>query len=240
VSGNSAIKSAAIPTPEKSFVRHPKTVDFGYHNMRMNRGATGDAMSKRAALYLPVSTDKQTVENQRAALTAIAERRGWQIVTTYTDAGISGAKGRKDRPGLDQMLKDAQRRSFDVVMAWAIDRLGRSLIDLLGTIQELEAYGVDLFPKQQSIDTTTPSGKLMFQIVGAFAEFERSMIRQRIHAGLKRAVAEGKTLGRPLNDPDAIAKAKRALRKGLGINRTAKLVGLSNGTVQRLKEELAA
>ena len=95
-------------------------------------------MSKRAALYLRVSTDKQTVENQRAVLTAIAERRRWQIVTTFTDAGISGAKGRKDRPGLDQMLKDAQRRSFDVVMAWAIDRLGRSLIDLLGTIQELE------------------------------------------------------------------------------------------------------
>jgi DNA invertase Pin-like site-specific DNA recombinase len=204
------------------------------------RATTGDAMSKRAALYLRVSTDKQTVENQRAALTAIAERRGWQIVTTYSDAGVSGAKGRKDRPGLDQMLKDAQRRSFDVVMAWAIDRLGRSLIDLLGTIQELEAYGVDLFLEQQSIDTTTPSGKLMFQIVGAFAEFERSMIRQRIYAGLKRAVAEGKTLGRPLNDPDAIAKAKRALRKGMGINRTAKLVGLSNGTVQRLKEELAA
>ena len=106
--------------------------------MRMNARATGDAMSKRAALYLRVSTDKQTVENQRTALTAIADRRGWQIVTTYTDAGISGAKGRKDRPGLDQMLKDAQRRSFDVVMAWAIDRLGRSLIDLLGTIQELE------------------------------------------------------------------------------------------------------
>jgi DNA invertase Pin-like site-specific DNA recombinase len=119
-------------------------------------------MSKRAALYLRVSTDKQTVENQRATLTAIAERRGWQIVKTYTDAGISGAKARKDRPGLDQMLKDAQRRSFDVVMAWAIDRLGRSLIDLLGTIQELEACGVDLFLEQQSIDTTTPSGKLMF------------------------------------------------------------------------------
>ena len=104
-------------------------------------------MSKRAALYLRVSTDKQTVENQRAALIAIAERRGWEIVTTYSDAGISGAKGRKDRPGLDQMLKDAQRRAFYVVIAWAIDRLGRSLIDLLGTIQELEACGVDLFPR---------------------------------------------------------------------------------------------
>src|SRR5262252_3738360 len=132
----------------------------------MNARITGDAMSKRAALYLRVSTDKQTVENQRAALTAIAERRGWQIVTTYTDAGISGAKGRKDRPGLDQMLKDAQRRSFDVVMAWAIDRLGRSLFDLLGTIQHLEACKVDLYLDQQSIDTTTPTSKLVFQFTG--------------------------------------------------------------------------
>src|SRR6516225_3721905 len=197
-------------------------------------------MSKRAALYLRVSTDKQTVENQRTALTAIAERRGWQIVTTYTDAGISGAKGRKDRPSLDAMLKEAQRGAFDVLMAWSIDRMGRSLIDLLTTIQHLEACHVDLYLDQQSLDTTTPAGKLMFSVTGAFAEFERSMIRQRIRAGLKRAVAEGKTLGRPLNEPDAIAKAQRALRKGMGINRTAKLVGLSNGTVQRLKEELAA
>ena len=113
-------------------------------------------MGKRAAIYVRVSTDKQTVENQVAALRQIAERRGWQVVEQYHDAGISGAKGRDGRPGLDQMLKDAQRRKFDVIMAWAIDRLGRSLIDLLGTIQTLEASGVDLYLDQQSIDTTTP------------------------------------------------------------------------------------
>ena len=118
------------------------------------------------------------------------------MVEQYHDAGISGAKGRDGRPGLDQMLKDASRRKFDVIMAWAIDRLGRSLIDLLGTIQTLEACGVDLYLDQQSIDTTTPSGRLMFQITGAFAEFERSMIRQRIRAGLRRAVDAGKRLGR--------------------------------------------
>ena len=114
----------------------------------------------------------------------------------YHDAGISGSKGREARPGLDEMLKDAQRRRFDVVMAWAIDRLGRSLIDLLGTIQTLEACGVDLYLDQQAIDTTTPSGKLMFQVTGAFAELERAMIRQRIHAGLRHAVANGKSLER--------------------------------------------
>ena len=193
---------------------------------------------KRAAIYLRVSTDKQTVENQRIALAAVAERRGWQIVGTFSDKGISGAKGREDRPGLDDLLKRAQRREFDVVMAWAIDRIGRSLIDLLNTIETLKACGVDLYLDQQSIDTTTPAGKLMLQMTGAFAEFERNMIQARIHAGLKRAVAAGKTLGRPLNDPGAIEKAKRALRKGIGINRVAKLVGLSNGTVQRIAQEL--
>ena len=158
-------------------------------------------MHKRAAIYVRVSTDKQTVENQLRELRQIAERRGWEVVKEYDDAGISGSKGRNDRPGLDEMLKDAQRRRFDVVMAWAIDRLGRSLIDLLSTIQQLETCGVDLYLDQQAIDTTTPTGRLMFQITGAFAEFERSMIRQRIRAGLRRAVEAGKQLGRPKIDP---------------------------------------
>jgi DNA invertase Pin-like site-specific DNA recombinase len=197
-------------------------------------------MTKRAALYVRVSTDRQTVENQVAALTRVAEARGWQIVETFNDAGISGAKGRKDRPGLDQMLKDAQRGRFDVVMAWAIDRVGRSLVDLLNTIECLKACGVDLYLDQQAIDTTTPSGKLMLQMTGAFAEFERAMIQARIHAGLRRAVANGRKLGRPLNDPGAIDKARLALGDGLGINRVAKLVGLSNGTVQRIKTEMCA
>ena len=143
--------------------------------------------AKRAAIYVRVSRDAQTVENQIRELERVAERRGWQVVEIYRDAGISGAKGRDKRPGLDAMLKDAGRRRFDVMMAWAIDRLGRSLIDLLGTIQHLEAVGVDLYLDQQHLDTTTPMGKLLFQITGAFAEFERSMIRQRVNAGLARA-----------------------------------------------------
>src|SRR4029434_815335 len=141
--------------------------------------------TKRAALYVRVSTDAQTVENQIRELRQVARRRGWDVVEVYSDAGISGAKGRNGLPGLDSMLKDASRRKFDIVMAWAIDRLGRSLSDLLDTIQHLEACGVDLYLDQQAIDTTTPMGKLVF---GAFAEFERTMIRQRVKAGLKRAV----------------------------------------------------
>src|ERR1700746_1435104 len=114
-------------------------------------------MSRRAAIYVRVSTDKQTVENQVRELRQIAERRGWEVVEQYSDAGISGSKGRDDRPGLDQMLKDAQRRLVEVVRAWPIDRLGRSLIDLLVTIRALEACGVDLYLDQQALDTTTPA-----------------------------------------------------------------------------------
>jgi DNA invertase Pin-like site-specific DNA recombinase len=195
-------------------------------------------MTKRAAIYVRVSTDKQTIENQVTVLRQIAERRGWEVVEQYSDAGISGSKGRDGRPGLDQMLKDAQRRRFDVVMAWAIDRLGRSLIDLLGTIQVLEACGVDLYLDQQSIDTTTPAGKLMFQVCGAFAEFERSMIRQRVTAGLKRAVEAGKTLGRPKVSAAVEQRIRGLLRTGLGINSTARKVGVGTGTVQRVKQEM--
>jgi DNA invertase Pin-like site-specific DNA recombinase len=194
---------------------------------------------KQAALYVRVSTDGQTLENQTRELAQIAERRGWQVVETYSDAGISGAKGRDKRPGLDRMLKAACRREFDIVMAWSIDRLGRSLIDLLHTVQNLEAYGVDLYLDQQAIDTTTPTGKLMFQITGAFAEFERSMIQQRVKLGLKRAVAQGKHLGRPPITSELERKAQRHLRKGTGILKVAKLVGLGTGTVHRIKREMA-
>jgi DNA invertase Pin-like site-specific DNA recombinase len=195
-------------------------------------------MQKRAAIYVRVSTDKQTVENQLRELRQITDRRGWQVVEEYHDAGISGAKGRKDRPGLDRMLQDAQRRRFDVVMAWAIDRMGRSLIDLLGTVQTLETCGVDLYLDQQSIDTTTPAGKLMFQITGAFAEFERSIIRQRVNAGLKRARDAGKQLGRPRIDPALEKRIQRQLQAGKGMLSVAKEYGVGTGTVQRIAREM--
>jgi DNA invertase Pin-like site-specific DNA recombinase len=205
--------------------------------------------AKRAALYVRVSTDRQTVENQVSELRQVAERRGWEVVEIYRDAGISGAKGRDQRPGLDAMLNDAGRRRFDVVMAWAIDRLGRSLIDLLGTIQHLEAVGVDLYLEQQHLDTTTPTGKLLFQITGAFGEFERSMIRQRVNAGLvpiKAKIARGEkftskagivrhNLGRSGAEPDKVERAVSSPRASASAR--WRLTGLGTGTVHRLKRE---
>src|SRR5262249_15396896 len=193
--------------------------------------------TKRAALYVRVSTDPQTVENQTRELRQGARRRGWEAVEVYSDAGISGAKGRNGRPGLDTMLKDASRRKFDIVMAWAIDRLGRSLSDLLDTIQHLEACGVDLYLDQHAIDTPTPMGELGFQLSGDIAEFERSMIRQRIKAGLKRAVAQGVKLGRPKIDSATERKVRKQLAKGVGILKVAKSLGIGTGTVQRISKE---
>jgi DNA invertase Pin-like site-specific DNA recombinase len=191
-------------------------------------------MTKRATIYLRVSTDQQTTENQRLELERVAAARGWQITAVYEDAGISGAKGRDKRPGLDKMLKDASKRRFDVVMAWAIDRLGRSLIDLLGTIQTLEACGVDLYLDQQAIDTTTPAGKLMFQVTGAFAEFERSMIRQRVNAGLARAKAKGVRLGRRPVSTKIEGRIRELRQTGMGILKIARTLNIGTSVVQRI------
>lgn len=193
---------------------------------------------KRAALYLRVSTDKQTTENQAQKLAEVARARGWQIVEQYEDAGISGAKGRDKRPALNRMLNDASRRKYDVVMVWAIDRLGRSLADLISTVQTLEACGVDLFVDQQSMDTTTPGGKFMFHVFGAIAEFERSMIRSRIMAGLAVAKSKGRKSGRKV-DPAKIETARALIANGTGVVKAAKAAGLGTSTVQRIKAELA-
>lgn len=195
--------------------------------------------SKRVALYLRVSTDAQATENQRLALEAVAAQRGWSVVAVFEDAGISGAKGRDKRPGLDKMLREATRGRFDVVMAWALDRLGRSLADLIGTLRELEAAHVDMFLHQQAIDTTTAAGRMFFHVTGAFAEFEREMIRSRVNAGLDRARAAGKRLGRPMVGGEAEAAVRARLGAGEGILKVAKGLGLGTSTVQRIKREMA-
>jgi DNA invertase Pin-like site-specific DNA recombinase len=192
---------------------------------------------KRVALYLRVSTSEQTTRNQRRELHAVAERHGWNIVATYEDAGVSGSKGRDERPGFDALMKAVARREIDMMAAWSVDRLGRSLTDLLAFLTDLHAKGVDLFLHQQGLDTSTPSGLAMFQMLGVFAEFERAMIRERVMTGLARARAEGKQLGRRTVEQSHGPKVKAALKlraRGLGIRRIAREVGLGVGTVIRL------
>lgn len=193
--------------------------------------------SRRAALYLRVSTSGQTTENQRLELEAMAARCGWAIVGVYEDAGVSGAKGRDKRPEFDRLCRDAARRRVDVVMAWSVDRLGRSLQHLVQFLADLHASGVDLYLHQQGIDTTTPSGKAMFQMLGVFAEFERAMIRERVQAGLARARAQGKRLGRPSTPPATEQAILADLRAGtLGLRKIAAKHEVGVSVVQRLRD----
>jgi DNA invertase Pin-like site-specific DNA recombinase len=192
---------------------------------------------KRVAIYLRVSTSKQETSNQRRELQAGAARSGWQIVKVYEDAGVSGAKGRDKRPGLDAMMKAVNAREFDMVAAWSVDRLGRSLTDLLAILQGLHDKGVDLFLHQQGLDTSTTAGKAMFQMLGVFAEFERGIIRERINAGLARAREKGVVLGRRPTAPAVEKRIRRLRAKGDGILKIGRTLGIGTSVVQRVVGE---
>ena len=194
-------------------------------------------MTKRAVLYLRVSTVEQTTANQERELRAVAERMGVAVVQVYKDHGVSGAKDRDKRPQFDAMCKAAARREFDLVMAWSVDRLGRSLQDLVAFLGEMHATGRDLYLHQQGLDTTTPAGKAMFQMLGVFSEFERSIIQERVRAGLRRAKSEGKQLGRPPLSPELEERIRKALNqpgRTEGVRVIAKRFGLSPTTVQKI------
>jgi DNA invertase Pin-like site-specific DNA recombinase len=197
-------------------------------------------VTKRVALYGRISTDtkNQTVENQLRELQAVGARLGWMVVAVYTDEGVSGAKGRDKRPGFDALLKGVARREFDLIAAWSVCRLGRSLQDLIGFLAEIQARGVDLYLHQQALDTSTPSGRAMFQLLGVFAEFERAMIRSRVVAGLDR-IRGKKRLGRPPMSETKIEEIKQALMSGKGIRETARETGASTTTVMRIARTLA-
>jgi DNA invertase Pin-like site-specific DNA recombinase len=190
---------------------------------------------KRVALYLRVSTlNGQTTENQQRELEAVAARSGWRIVRVFEDNGISGVKGRDRRPALDALLKAATRREFDLIAAWSVDRLGRSLQHLVQLFAELQALGVDLYLHQQHVDSSTPSGRALLQMSAVFAEFERAMLLERTRAGLARARAQGKRIGRP-RARGATDKRIRELRaQGLGMVAIAKKLRCGGGTVQRV------
>jgi DNA invertase Pin-like site-specific DNA recombinase len=197
-------------------------------------------MTLKAVIYARVSTSSQTVDNQLLELREAARRNGWLIVAELTDNGISGAKGRLQRPAFDSLLKKIARREIDLVMTWSIDRLGRSIQDLVALMAELEAKKIDLYSHQQAIDTRTPAGRMTFSVFAAIAQFEREIIRERINAGLARARSEGKKLGRPSNVNDSTKTAVKLLReKGASIHRIAKELRIGVGTTSRILKAVA-
>ncbi len=188
----------------------------------------------RVALYARVSTNGQTVENQLRELQAVATRHGWKVVATYTDNAVSGSKGRNERPGFADLHKAVAQRQVDLVAAWSVDRLGRSLQHLVAFLGELHAKGVDLYLHQQGIDTSTPAGKAMFQMMGVFAEFERAMIQERVKAGLARARSNGKRLGRPPLPQKRREEVLGLRSEGRTIRQIAAETGLSRGSVHNI------
>jgi len=177
--------------------------------------------TKRAAIYVRVSTVEQEVAMQETELVEYCQRRGWSFVV-YKDRGQSGAKN--DRPALNAMLSDMRKRRFDVVVVWALDRLARSLKQLLSIAEECKSLGVDLVSLKQNVDTTLPAGRLTFQVLGAVAEFEREMLRERVRAGMAQAKRAGKRVGRPARrqfHSSDIERMKALRAKGTSVRRLA-------------------
>jgi DNA invertase Pin-like site-specific DNA recombinase len=194
---------------------------------------------RRAAIYVRVSTNKQHTENQELVLREVCQRAGWGVAAVYEDKGFSGSKGRDKRPALDGMLKDATRRRFDIVLAFKLDRLARSVKHLIDITDELKAARVDLYLHDQGVDTSTPAGQLFLHMLAAIAQFERSILIERIEAGLERARGKGVKLGRRPSIPEEKREAIRAdLVAGKGIKSAAKAHGVGVLTVQNIKKEL--
>lgn len=196
-------------------------------------------MSKTVAIYCRVSTDAQNCENQERELRSVAARAGWEVVKVYTDQAVSGGKRRDARPAFKKMCDDAARRQFNMVAAWSVDRLGRSLQDLVGFLSDIQAWHVDMYLHTQAIDTSAPAGRALFGMLAVFAEFERALIRQRVLAGLARARSQGKTLGRPRMPEEKTRAIRAALHSGgQSLRRIAAEHRVGLGTVQRMKASM--
>ena len=192
-------------------------------------------MIEKVAIYGRVSTLGQTSENQTLILNEIINRNGWDLIDTYNDDGISGSKGRDKRPEFDRMCKDMIRRKFNRILVWDISRLGRSLQHLVEFLNDVQSVECNLYIHQSGLDTSTPSGRMMFQMVGVFSEFERSMISERVKLGLQRVVSKGGTLGRRKTVTDNMKSHIMELRKeGLSLSEIAKNVGISRMSVHRV------
>ena len=197
-------------------------------------------MNIRAVIYSRTSTTDQHTENQVDILREVALRKGLDVVKEISDYGISGAKGREERKGFDELIKGAIKKEFDIILVWDVSRLGRSLQHLVSFLNEIHSSNCDLYIHQSGIDTSTASGKMMFQLLSVFAEFERSLIRERVIAGQQRAKANGIKLGRKTNVNDGIITAVYQLRKNnVPIKRIAKDLQIGVGTVYKILEKVA-
>lgn len=188
----------------------------------------------RVAIYARVSTtNHQSPELQTRELREYAELRGWQVIEEYVDLGVSGSK--ESRPALNKLMADAHRRAFDIVLVWKLDRFGRSLKHLVTAIADFEALGIVFVSLHDNLDLSTPSGRLMMQIVAAMSEFERALIQERVRAGLRNARAKGKKIGRPRATIDR-SQVEELRKQGWGWNRIARALGVGPGTVLRAAE----
>ncbi len=195
----------------------------------------------RAALYARVSTDRQTCETQSLQLYELAKLKNWTVIEAFYDEGISGAKGRQQRPGLDRLLTAAKEKKFDVVMVWALDRLGRSTRDLVTIADDLKEYRVNLYIHQNNIDTTTPYGQFFYDMMAALAQLEREVIRSRVKAGLSRVKASGKKLGRKFveeYDPELHGRVINLLKDGCSVWKVHLMTGAGVSMVQRLNRQI--
>ena len=198
-------------------------------------------MNRKAVIYTRVSTlNNQTVDNQLKVLREVAEKKGFEVVQELSDKGISGAKGRDEREGFNELIKGAIRKDYDIILCWDISRLGRSLKHLVSFLEDIQSAKCDLYIHQSGVDTTTASGKMMFQLLSVFSEFERTLIRERVIAGQQRAKSEGKHIGRKTNVNDAVITAVYQLRQNnVPIKKIATDLKIGVGTVYKILDKVA-
>ena len=185
---------------------------------------------KMIAIYARVSTDRQSTESQLNALREYAGKRAWAISKEYIDEGYTGSNTK--RPAFTAMMADAKKRKFDVLLVYKLDRLSRSLKDLITTLDDLKSIGIDFISYDNGLDTTTPTGRLIFNVVGAVAEFEKDIIRERVRAGLENAKRKGKRLGRPPVSSRLVDEAKKLRSEGMSFRQIGKRLGIPESTVR--------
>ena len=224
-----------VEEPETSGIRN--LFDYPPPEVLFENDSGVKKMAK-VVIYGRVSTSDQTTENQILKLKEIVEINNWDLIDIYIDEGISGTKGRDKRPEFDRLCKDMVRRKFNRILVWDVSRLGRSLQHLVEFLNDVQSINCNLYIHQSGLDTSTPSGRMMFQMVGVFAEFEREMISERVKSGLDRVRAKGKKLGRPITiTEDLKSQVRYLIDQGLPYSEILKQTGVPKPTISRIKHQ---